>query len=246
MNKTALQSSRGQTQSSTTQSRAENAAALKQSGGNSPGNWKTPYELGRGLDANQKKRIFDKDAGENNVPFKSDAQRKWMFANEPELAKRWAKHTPKGKKLPEHVKKSSQAPGEIDPRRVLAYKVGFLAKLAELGVAPGELHERLTKAALLDPLDVLARLGEGATNVLGQAGQLAWSYGAPAAILGPVGVGGLLGYLRTKATSPTDADVKALQSTEELGALRRATQAIRRRMALRHNMDESKAQGGAA
>ena len=25
------------------------------------------------------------------MPFKSDKQRKWMFANEPEMAKKWAK-----------------------------------------------------------------------------------------------------------------------------------------------------------
>jgi hypothetical protein len=30
-------------------------------------------------------------------PFKSDAQRAWMYANKPEMAKRWEKETPKGK-----------------------------------------------------------------------------------------------------------------------------------------------------
>ena len=39
------------------------------------------------------------------MPFKSQAQRKWMFANEPAMAKKWAKHTPKGKKLPKRVKR---------------------------------------------------------------------------------------------------------------------------------------------
>lgn len=37
-------------------------------------------------------------------PFKSEAQRKWMFAKKPKMAKEWADKTPKGKKLPEHVK----------------------------------------------------------------------------------------------------------------------------------------------
>lgn len=37
------------------------------------------------------------------MPFKSDAQRKFMFATDPKLAKKWAKETPKGKNLPEHV-----------------------------------------------------------------------------------------------------------------------------------------------
>jgi len=38
------------------------------------------------------------------MPFKSQAQRKWMHANHPEMANRWEKETPKGKKLPPKVK----------------------------------------------------------------------------------------------------------------------------------------------
>ena len=41
------------------------------------------------------------------MPFVSKDQRAWMFANEPEMAKRWAKHTPKGKRLPKRVRKES-------------------------------------------------------------------------------------------------------------------------------------------
>jgi hypothetical protein len=42
------------------------------------------------------------------MPFKSKAQRKYLFAKHPEVAKKYAKETPKGKKLPEHVKKGVQ------------------------------------------------------------------------------------------------------------------------------------------
>jgi len=38
------------------------------------------------------------------MPMRSEAQRRWMWANNPEMAKRWEKETPKGKKLPEHAK----------------------------------------------------------------------------------------------------------------------------------------------
>jgi len=38
------------------------------------------------------------------MPFKSNAQRKFLFANHPDVAKEFAKATPKGAKLPEHVK----------------------------------------------------------------------------------------------------------------------------------------------
>lgn len=40
------------------------------------------------------------------MPFKSEAQRRWMFAEKPEMAREWAAVTPKGKKLPERVKKA--------------------------------------------------------------------------------------------------------------------------------------------
>lgn len=35
------------------------------------------------------------------MPFKSRAQRRWMYSNDPVMAKEWEAHTPKGKKLPE-------------------------------------------------------------------------------------------------------------------------------------------------
>lgn len=41
------------------------------------------------------------------MPFVSQAQRKWMYANEPEMAKKWEKKTPKGKKLPKKKKKKT-------------------------------------------------------------------------------------------------------------------------------------------
>ena len=38
------------------------------------------------------------------MPFKSKAQKKWMYANKPEMAKKWSDHTANAKKLPEKVK----------------------------------------------------------------------------------------------------------------------------------------------
>ena len=35
------------------------------------------------------------------MPFKSEAQRRFMYAQHPAIAKRWSAKTPKGKKLPE-------------------------------------------------------------------------------------------------------------------------------------------------
>ena len=38
-------------------------------------------------------------------PFVSQAQRGFMYSQHPDIAKRWEKHTPKGKKLPRYVKR---------------------------------------------------------------------------------------------------------------------------------------------
>lgn len=38
------------------------------------------------------------------MPFKSKAQRGYMWANHPRIAKRWAHETPKGRKLPARVR----------------------------------------------------------------------------------------------------------------------------------------------
>lgn len=41
------------------------------------------------------------------MPFKSEAQKRWMYATHPAMAEKWQKHTPKGKRLPKklHPKK---------------------------------------------------------------------------------------------------------------------------------------------
>lgn len=41
------------------------------------------------------------------MPFKSEAQRRFMYANHPEIAAEFEDKTPKGKKLPKHVKKKA-------------------------------------------------------------------------------------------------------------------------------------------
>lgn len=41
------------------------------------------------------------------MPFKSQAQRRFLYATNPKVAKKFSAHTPKGKKLPERVKEAS-------------------------------------------------------------------------------------------------------------------------------------------
>lgn len=39
------------------------------------------------------------------MPFKSEAQRRFMYANHPDIAARWSKEYPNQGKLPKHVSK---------------------------------------------------------------------------------------------------------------------------------------------
>jgi len=51
------------------------------------------------------------------MPFKSKAQQRWMFANKPRMAERWADHTPDIKALPEKKKTAGMlSPGKGQPK----------------------------------------------------------------------------------------------------------------------------------
>lgn len=47
------------------------------------------------------------------MPFKSQAQRRYLYAKHPEVAKKFAAHTPKGAKLPEHACKTCSGRREV-------------------------------------------------------------------------------------------------------------------------------------
>ena len=51
------------------------------------------------------------------MPFQSKAQKGWMFANHPEMAKRWAAETPDMKHLPAHKKTHSLKSAMVDKLR---------------------------------------------------------------------------------------------------------------------------------
>lgn len=49
------------------------------------------------------------------MPFKSKAQARWMFSQHPKMAKRWAKHTPNMKSLPNYTNAKHSHPFSISP-----------------------------------------------------------------------------------------------------------------------------------
>lgn len=77
-------------------------------------------------------------------PFVSEAQRAWMYANEPSMAKKWQSHTKKGKKLPQYkgkrksktfsVNNTVKAPNplKIDPTRTVTLRRKFSSELIRL------------------------------------------------------------------------------------------------------------------
>jgi len=66
-----------------------------------------PRFIGWHLDKGEIEKLGSISRG-NNMPFKSEAQRRYMHAKHPTIAKRWEKHTPKGEKLPEKIAEALQ------------------------------------------------------------------------------------------------------------------------------------------
>jgi hypothetical protein len=61
--------------------------------------------------------LYGLSGGPYLMPFKSKAQEKWMFANHPEMAKRWADETPDIKDLPDKVEKVKESLKKMDKYR---------------------------------------------------------------------------------------------------------------------------------
>jgi len=52
------------------------------------------------------------------MPFKSQAQRAFMYSQHPDIAGRWEKVTPRGKKLPRKVKRRKHQSTSSRRRRI--------------------------------------------------------------------------------------------------------------------------------
>lgn len=127
------------------------------------------------------------------MPFKSDAQRRYMYSQHPEIAKRWQKHTPKGKDLPEHVKKSahdaiSSALGSAD---TALQDLGHWSAGKLEGVGLPQLKEYLSGGA--SKAKPFVAQGPGALNALMQH-EAPLPGKARLAGLGTVGAGALGAY----------------------------------------------------
>lgn len=88
------------------------------------------------------------------MPFKSKAQRRWMYSQKPEMARRWEKHTPKARKasLPERVTSNSRRV-TIDPTRSTTLRRVFQSAMSK--------RFRILNKRIRDLLLVEKAFGEG-------------------------------------------------------------------------------------
>lgn len=77
------------------------------------------------------------------MPFVSKAQKGWMYAHHQDMAEKWQEHTPKGKKLPEHVgDKPKHKKTALDYFTDLAVGESLAVKLArDLRLDPSLVHD---------------------------------------------------------------------------------------------------------
>lgn len=55
------------------------------------------------------------------MPFRSQSQKSFMYANHPDIAKRWSKEFPNQGKLPKHVKKNKTKPMIVANNKMKGY-----------------------------------------------------------------------------------------------------------------------------
>jgi hypothetical protein len=110
------------------------------------------------------------------MPYLSDAQRKFMHAVHPKIAKRWDKHTPDIKHLPEHVKPERGKNDKHDKSAAVLAKFGgslvtlqepfrtrVLAALITPNLQPNIFHKQAGAMLSVLPIERQAKI---ASNLL--------------------------------------------------------------------------------
>lgn len=141
-------------------------------------------------------------------------------------AREWAHHTKSIKDLPE-----KKAMSETDTEKVAAWKVGWLRKMAEVGVRPNKVVDVLQKRA-----DGLLDIGKSAIGGIAGAVPAAAKLIGAGAVAAPLAIGGMAGAAEGYLNAPTSDDLKILQQAEMLAAYKRHTDEIRARMAQRQGV----------
>lgn len=110
-----------------------------------------------------------------------------------------------------------------------AFKIGFLTNLAESGITPDQLFEKI---AILDSdrlLSGIASLPGAALSKGISAGGTGLEALKDLLINGPIYAGSAAGMAHGALEAPSDSGIKALQKAEELATLQRLTREISER-----------------
>ena len=114
--------------------------------------------------------------------------------------------------------------------RAIAFKVGFLLKLASIGVTPQKMFDRVKKADIIDPiLSSGTRLGEQAVSTGAGMGATGLKYVAGLGLVAPIALGAGAGVAKTLLDAPTETDVETLQQAELAALYGRLASEIRER-----------------
>jgi len=167
------------------------------------------------------------------MPFKSKSQQRWMFANDPEMAKRWADHTPNIKKLPEKVKHKEEK--KITKESVYN---AFISRCHSLGINdPEQIADMAEKYAFymekIAENGIMHSIGEAIGNA-GILGPIMGSVVLPAAA--GYGVGGLAAKVRNQSDID-EAKVMALHA--EANAYRRRAVEAKMHAQIRKLMEDN-------
>jgi hypothetical protein len=116
--------------------------------------------------------------------------------------------------------------------RTYAFKVGFLTKLASMGVTPQQFFEGVKKADLdvVNPLiSSGTRLGEQAISSGADLGATGLKYLAGLGVVAPIALGAGAGVGKTLLDAPTAGDIDTLQQAELAALYKRLASEIRER-----------------
>jgi hypothetical protein len=119
-------------------------------------------------------------------------------------------------------------------KRADAYKVGFILKLAELGITPtgfAKMADGFFDVGLSSALGMGRDIAGVGAEVAGTGAKLL----GEAALLAPLIVGGATGGAEALLSSPSVEDIESLRKSEIINLYRNLTNEARARMVKRHS-----------
>jgi hypothetical protein len=131
---------------------------------------------------------------------------------------------------------------EVATLKKMAFKVGFLTKLAEAGLTPHDLQEKLAAKgdSPSDPTQLLYDVAKGGLGEVASVGRQGVGAATSAAsnlpslaaygLTGlPVAIGGGLGALEQLTQAPTSLDTELIRKAEQIGLYKQLAREIHER-----------------